>query len=215
MSQLFIIKLHKWDSVCQLLRISSLEIFCIKYFGISGFFSQMVSSDTFEHTCSTKCEKKAVTHLAVWPGKYLMYLLSVSDKYRMVSTKHNHIGLTRTIMLLIVQMLLVLITIQFVGAVDNCFTVSMRITNEIYSILLAEKGTCRPEKRNIYKPLFSLQNLCIFKDVWEKYLHQFIDELHWSHCANCYHRPLTFLPGGHTTQCSRRHCLLLHFRHSD
>lgn len=83
-----------------------------------------------------------------------MYLLSVSDKYRMVSTKHIHIGLTRTVMLLVVQKLLVLITIQFVGAVDNCFTVSIGITNKIYSILLTEKGPCRPGKRNIHKPFF-------------------------------------------------------------
>lgn len=56
-------------------------------------------------------------------------------------------------MSLIVEELLVLITIQFVGAVDNCFTVSMRITNKIYSILLAEKGPCRPEKE-IFITLF-------------------------------------------------------------
>lgn len=73
----------------------------------------------------------------------------------MVSTEHIHISLTRTVVLLLVQELLVLITIQFVGAVDNCFTVSMGITNKIYSILLTEKGPCRPGKKNIYQPFFS------------------------------------------------------------
>lgn len=132
----------------------------------------ILSSDAFEkHTlCSSKCEQSAVTHLAVWPGKYLMYLLSVSDKYRMVSTKHNHTGLTGTIMSLIVEELLVLITIQFVGAVDNCFTVSMRITNKIYSILLAEKGPCRPEKE-IFITLFFKKNYyrtCVYLKVCGK-----------------------------------------------
>lgn len=38
------------------------------------------------------------------------------------------------------------ITIHFIRAVDNGLKVSMRITNKIYSILLAEEGPCRSEK---------------------------------------------------------------------
>lgn len=74
-------------------------------------------------------------------------------------------------MWLIVQEPLVLVTVQFVGAVDNCFTVPMRITNKIYSILLAEKCPCRPGKKAIFLSYFSLlQNEA-------KYFQQFTDKV--------------------------------------
>lgn len=103
----------------------------------------------------------------------------------------------------------VLITIQFIRAVDNGLKVSMRITDKIYSILLAEEGPRRSEKGAISISHSSHYRKCLHWKVGVKNTCIFLNDFNWF-----YDQPLTFLPGGHTARCSRPRCLLLHFRHS-
>lgn len=83
-----------------------------------------------------------------------MYLLSDSDRYRMVSTRHKRLDLSSAVSMCCLLFIFFyfqhlntgsdcVITIQFVGAVDHRLCVSMCVPDEVYSILLAEQGPFR------------------------------------------------------------------------